>query len=435
MPCSDSDKKKNLFCPLAWNHAFVNQNGAFQVCCTSEEFDNNIRNEEGKVMSINDGLSPHEVMNSSYMKKLRLKLLNGEWPEICRRCEVTEKMGGSSRRIIELGHYAAQTESMIASTTDDGSTSAKITSADYRLGNVCNLQCRMCNPRSTKLWIKDWNKIKEDEEHFSDEVLQSYTTYDWIDSQALVDDFERKAPNLEHIHFAGGEPLIVPQMAKILRKCIESGNAGNITLTYNTNLTVLPESVLALWKNFKQIKILASVDAAGPLNDYIRPPSKWEVIDRNLRFIEEHHEEYRISECLISTTVQALNILALPALYKYLSQFTFIVKAPNLINLHVPYYMQTNVLPKMLKKMAHLELEIIQRDLRGELPEHYRYLVDNIKPIVQMMMSQDGESRGFFEKMIRFQNSFDEIKKLRLKDYCPEIAIFSSKQKAPGTGL
>lgn len=432
MSCSGTDKK-NLFCPLVWTHAFVNQNGAFQVCCTSEEFDNNIRNDQGEVMFIQNGLSADEVMNSKFMRDLRLKLLNGEWPELCRRCEVTETLGGSSRRIVELNNYAGKTEEMIASTAADGSTSTKVTSVDYRLGNVCNLQCRMCNPRSTKLWIRDWNNLKEGNEIFSDETMESYTKYDWVDSQSLVDDFERKAPNLEHIHFAGGEPLIVPQMSKILRKCVESGNAGNITLTYNTNLTVLPESVLSLWKHFKQIKILASVDAYGALNDYIRPPSRWEIIDRNLRFIEEHHETYRITECLISTTVQALNILSLPELYHYLGQFKFIVRVPNLINLHFPYYMQTSVLPVQLKKLARVQLEQLQQNLRGTVPDHYNYLIDNIQPVIQMMFSHDGASKGHFEKMLRFQNGFDELKKLRLEDHCPEIAKFQSKKTAPDT--
>lgn len=434
MSCSDDSEKKNLFCPLAWNHAFVNQNGAFQVCCTSEETDNNIRNDRGEVMMITDGLTTEEVKNSTFMKNLRLKLLKGEWPELCRRCEVTEKMGGASRRIIELDHYSKVVDEMVAGTAEDGTSSWQITSADYRLGNVCNLQCRMCNPRSTKLWIRDWNKLKEDNEKFSEKALQSYAKYEWVDSQSLIEDFERKAPHLEQIHFAGGEPLIVPQMAKILRRCIDSGNAGNIMLTYNTNLTILPESVLDLWKHFKEVRILASVDAAGPLNDYIRPPSKWEVIDRNLRFIEAHHKEYRITECLISTTVQALNILALPALYEYLAQFDFIVKAPNLINLHVPYYMQTNVLPIQLKIIAQMELENIQHQYSKMLPEHYQYLIGNIRPIIHMMMSQDNHSQGYFDKMLRFQNGFDEIRKLRLEEYCPEISKFETIQKARDRG-
>lgn len=429
MSCSDDDKKNNLFCPLAWSHSFVNQNGAYQVCCTSEEYDNNIRDENGKVMMIDQGVSQEAVMNSKYMKDLRLKLLAGEWPKICGRCKVTEDLGGASRRNVENMHYEGRIDDLISSTKSDGTIPLKVTSADYRLGNICNLQCRMCNPRSTKLWINDWNLLKDNREAFSQEQLDSYKKYDWVDSPQLLAEFEAKAADLEHIHFAGGEPLLVPQMSRLLQKCVDSGNAKNITLTYNTNLTILPEKVLQLWKNFKAIKILASVDAVGSLNDYIRHPSVWEKIDQNLRFIDENHETYKITECMISTTVQALNVLELPKLYQYLDQFKFIVKAPNLVNLHVPFYMQTTVLPLGLKMLAESGIKSAQKTVRSKLPSHYQYLADNVDSVINFMLSQNGYALGNFQQMIRFQRSFDELKNLSLAEHCPEIHAVSNSMK------
>lgn len=429
MSFTSNDKTKKLFCPLAWNHAFINQNGSLQVCCTSEEYDNHIRTEDGKKMFITDNRSLDEVMNSKYMKDLRLQLLNGEWPEICTRCKVTEKLDGSSRRMIEIMNYESRVDEMIESTAPDGEIPVKITSADYRLGNVCNLQCRMCNPRSTKLWIKDWNKLKEGTELFSEEVMESYNHYNWIDSDDIDKDFERKAGNLEHIHFAGGEPLIVPSMAKFLQKCIDSGNASNIILTYNTNLSILPEKVLQLWKHFKGVKILASIDAVGDLNHYIRYPAKWDQIDKNLKFIDEHHEEYKILECMFSTTVQVLNILHLPEIYRYLQQFKFILKAPNLINLHVPGYMQATVLPASLKLMVSLELAEIEKTIRKDLEPHYHYLLDNIHSVIKFLHHADNYTNGEFDRMLRFQRGFDDIKNLKLEDYCPEIATLAKNRK------
>lgn len=431
------DKAKKTFCPLAWNHSFINQNGSFQICCTSEEFDNYIKDENGNRIFLNSGKTAEEVMNTDYMKELRLKMLNGEWPEPCRRCLLTEKMHGMSRRQVEIVNYEDKVEMMIASTNPDGSIPPQITSADYRLGNLCNLQCRMCNPRSTKLWIKDWNDVKPEQEQFSAEVMDSYTKFNWIDSEELVKDFELKAPRLEHIHFAGGEPLLVPQMSRILEKCIESGNSKNIVITYNTNLTILPKRILDLWKHFKGVKILASIDAIGPLNYYIRYPASWDQIEKNLLFIEEHHAEYNILECMLSTTVQVLNILHLPEIYDYLSKFNFIVKAPNLINLYFPYYMQTNILPLPLKKLATLQLHNIHGIVRTEVQPHYQYLVDNIQSVVQYMNGKDAYNMGMFEKFLDFQKKFDDKKNLNMRDYCPELIPFLpqdlSEKKAQGT--
>tara|TARA_Y100000768_G_C23989989_1_gene691772 strand:- start:4248 stop:5534 length:1287 start_codon:yes stop_codon:yes gene_type:complete len=424
-----SKKMSKTYCPLAWNHSFINQDGSFQVCCTSEEFDNNIRNENGEKIFISDDVSPEVVMNSEFMKNIRKQMLDGEWPELCKRCEITEKHGGASRRVIEMMNYENQEQNQInlELTSDDGTTSAPITSADYRLGNLCNLQCRTCNPRSAQMWIREWNNIKPEEEQFSKEVMESYKNYNWIDSEVLVKDFKFKAPTLNHIHFAGGEPLIVPQMRKVLEICIESGNAKNIVLTYNTNMTVLPDNIINLWKEFKHVKILASVDAVGELNSYIRYPSKWDKIHTNLQKIDEYHKEFNVSECLLSTTVQALNIMKLRDIVEYLKQFNFIVPVPNLINLHVPYYFSSPILPKSLKKLVTLDLLSLKDESEERLPEHYRFLSENIGQIVNFMNSTDLYSEGAFSKFLEMQKKYDQNKNMDLYQFYPQFKDLAVK--------
>ena len=175
-----SRKMSKTYCPLAWNHSFINQDGSFQVCCTSEEFDNHIRNEHGQKIMISDDVSPSDVMNSDFMKDIRVQMMNGDWPELCKRCEITEHHGGASRRIIEIQNYRDINQKNLDSTKDDGTTTAPITSADYRLGNLCNLQCRTCNPRSAQMWIREWNEIKPDYEKFPQEVMDSYKEYKYL---------------------------------------------------------------------------------------------------------------------------------------------------------------------------------------------------------------------------------------------------------------
>lgn len=426
-----NDKAKKTYCPLAWTHSFVNQDGSYQVCCSSEEFDNFIRDEKGeKIFIDSEGQNHQTVMNSKFMKDLRVQMLNGEWPELCKRCEMTEEFGGHSRRNVEIKNYQNYEQEFLSSTATDGALKKiDIKSADYRLGNLCNLQCRMCNPRSTKLWISEWNEMKPDREIFSDEVMESYQNYNWIDDPILVKDFEDKAPTLEHIHFAGGEPLIVPQMSQILKKCIESGNAKNITITYNTNMTRLPKKVLELWKEFKAVKLLVSIDAVGELNHYIRYPAKWEHIDKNLKFIDEHHEEYNIQECMISSTVQILNVLRLEEMFDYLEQFKFIVPVPNLINLHIPTYFKTTTLPKELKLVASEKLLNLKTKYENNIPEWFRYLTDNIPQIVNFMNSYDGFENNDFEEFIKYQTMYDNKKDLKLTDFYPEFTSLIKKSK------
>lgn len=416
-----SKKLSPTYCPLAWNHSFINQDGSFQVCCTSEEFDNFIRNEKGEKIFISDDVTPNQVMNSDFMKNIRKQMLNGEWPDLCKRCQITELHGGSSRRNIEIVNYKDINDKNLAMTSEDGTTTAPITSADYRLGNLCNLQCRTCNPRSAQMWIREWNEIKPEEEQFSDEVMESYKNYNWIDSDVLTKDFIHKAPTLTHIHFAGGEPLIVPQMRKVLEICIASGNSKNITITYNTNMTVLPDNIINLWKEFKTVKILASVDAVGELNSYIRHPSNWNKIDANLRKIDDYHKEFNVSECMLSTTVQALNISKIRDIVDYLKQYDFIVPVPNLINLHVPYYFSSQILPRSFKKLISYDLLNLKEECEKDLPHYFRYLTDNMGQVVNFMNSHDAFADGHFERFLDFQKKFDQSKGLDVYKFYPQF--------------
>ena len=85
----------------------------------------------------------------------------------------------------------------------------------------------------------------------------------------------------------GGEPLLIHQHYDFLNELVERGRAPFVTLEYNTNLSIVPEKALKLWEHFKKVKLGVSLDGVGPINDYIRHPSKWSVMERNLLKIDK----------------------------------------------------------------------------------------------------------------------------------------------------
>lgn len=204
------------------------------------------------------------------MKDIRRNMLRGHWNAVCKRCLITELNGGVSRRNIENSKFVSLMDDLLTCTAQDGGTSFGFKSIDYRLGNLCNLQCRMCSPFSSTAWIGEWNEVKPKEDHISEELKRELSHYDWIKKDLLFEEFKLKLPEATHLHFAGGEPLIAPQMSKMLKFCVEKGYAKNLDLTYNTNITILPPNVLELWKEFKSVKLLCSIDGFEKVNDYIR---------------------------------------------------------------------------------------------------------------------------------------------------------------------
>jgi MoaA/NifB/PqqE/SkfB family radical SAM enzyme len=415
-----TESSKKSFCVLPWVHSFINNNGAYQVCCTSEEYHSGIPDNNHVNFNISNRPKIDDVVNSEFMKNLRLQMLKGEWSEICTRCLQTERHEGVSRRNIENIDYASDIPGLISETLPDGAITNKFKSLDYRLGNSCNLQCRMCNPFSTEKWLKDWNEVKPIKEHNSDEQINYYKNFKWADENFLIEEMLEKLDGVERIHFAGGEPLLSPQMTKVLRECIALGYSSKIVISYNTNMTVLPKEILELWKEFKEIRLLCSVDGFGSVNDYIRSFSNWNIIDKNLRYLDENCKELRISEILLSCTVQIYNVLNLADLYSYVGAFRNIIPAVNLINLEFPDYLSTKVLPLPAKEIATVRLQRIAEDLEGKLPANYKYLVDNIYQMIRHMNTHESSS-SLLIKFKKFNSKVDEKRKTKLSRALPEL--------------
>jgi len=351
---SNDEVKNRSFCVLPWIHSFVNNSGDFQVCCTGEVHNNELRDESGKILNVRDRLDLNSIFNSDSIKKVRKQMLNGKLPDSCLPCINIEKSNSHSRRMIENNEYISIIDQLISQTNSDGSIDPHILHSDYRLGTTCNLKCRMCNPKASSKWESDFDEmtagIKDD--YLWNERYQNFNTLALGDQEIILKDFQGKEEFIQRIHFGGGEPLLSKGMLDILKYCIGKNRAKDITISYNTNLTILPAEVLESWKHFKEVKLLASIDAVGALNEYIRYPSKWSDVDKNLKFLDLNYETYNISEILVSTTVQANNILHLHHLYNYLSGFNFIKKIPNLVVLEYPTYLALWLLPEEIKEKA-----------------------------------------------------------------------------------
>ena len=137
--------------------------------------------------------------------------------------------------------------------SSDGEISPEVHSIDLRLGNTCNQQCRMCGPYSSKKWIEDYiASLKEAQTDFDFERAK-YENFNWQNDERLIDVSKLCGPKIMELHFGGGEPLYLKRMADILDLYIEMGLAQNIVLSFNTNLTVIPKSLLNRCLNFFSI--------------------------------------------------------------------------------------------------------------------------------------------------------------------------------------
>lgn len=354
------------FCPLPWIHLATRPNGDVRVCCTANASgagvddvkDAGLVKQDGANMNLRDHTIP-QVWNSQFMRDTRLMMLNGIEPPSCTKCYAEESNGIVSKRQWETNVWQQRLDinSIVDSTAEDGSLPVSIPYFDLRLGNMCQLKCIMCSPHDSSSWIKEW-KIQYPKyktvELIQDQNWDSKFDYTWYQKGSFLDTMRLQAHFIKELYFAGGEPLLIPEHYKILEFMVETGNAKNCVLRYNSNGLELPEKLFELWNHFKQVKFNFSIDAVGERNDYIRYPSKWADIVANLKRLDDTPDNVVVN---IACAVQLLNVLYISELVHWKESMNFkkINRAPygaGLIGTHLVYlpsYLNVRVLPKHLK--------------------------------------------------------------------------------------
>lgn len=334
------------YCPLPWIHLGTHPHGGVTPCCISDHTagKNRARNygtDRDEFFNLNDhSIDTH--MNSDYFKEIRLQMLNGEKPVACMRCYDEEDKGIRSKRVHEIEQYPNRGSAWASSTTDaNGGIPLDLRFVELRLGNVCNVRCRTCNPASSSQWRRDYKELVETLDFVNDGYswLDHKHDFQWPEDESFYEDLYNCAPNMEVLYINGGEPTLIKAHWKYLRKLVESGRSKNIVLWYNINMTNLPEQAIPLWSEFKETRVCPSIDDLNIRNHYIRYPTYWADVRNNLNTLMETNLTVRITQ-----TVSAYN-------FAYIDEFLDWAPVPVDMNfVYDPDFLSPAVLPPEVRK-------------------------------------------------------------------------------------
>lgn len=381
--------KSETFCVLPWMHLATSASGNLRVCCNSTPGKNLIRKPDGGIYKVyKDDLQ--EAWNSETYKTIRQQMANGERPEMCQRCFREEDAGITSPRQNWNKKWLPKTKNITLDPEFD------IKYVDIRLGNLCNLRCRMCNPYASNLWVDEHHLV---DNALSTEEFDRLKNMNWPEDEKTWDNLFAIADTVEEIYLTGGEPTIIKEQHKLLDYYIQNGTAKNIKLKYNTNLTNVPQHLIDRWKSFKRVQLNCSIDATGDLNRYIRYPSNWNKIVENFETVQTLENVYIEIHC----TVQMYNILSLNEFIDWAEPYRHKIYF-NILN-H-PEELNIRVLPKELKKIASERL----------LP--YMHL-DKVKGIIDYMNAEDWSQ--LLPKFQKYTSSLDQSRKQNLKEIHLEL--------------
>jgi len=440
----------NTFCVLPWIHFATRPNGDMRLCCSANASGAGndhtvglVKNEKGQLANFGNS-KPLEAWNNDYMKSVRTTMLEGNIPKSCTKCYEEESKGVASKRMWETGTWiedGIDVPELIKQTEEDGTVPDKLVYLDLRLGHTCNLKCVMCSPHDSSQWVGDHKKLYP---IFQAKELKDQMSWDrkefnnkWHENPDFWKEMYAQIPNLKQVYFAGGEPLMIREHKWFLEEIIRQGYADKILIRYNTNGLLIDEEIIEIWKQFKLVKVGFSIDAVDQRNYYIRFPSEWDTIVKNLHRLDNTPDNIQVS---IATAIQILNIKHLPEFAKWKIQQKFkkinlqnvmegMEAGGGIINMHllyIPTWLSIRVLPAEDKE----EVRKLFAEFATWLYENYRQDEDYWKnnpygwkrwqAVLEFMDSEDHT-----DQLPAFREYVERLDDLRKTDFAkifPELA-------------
>ena len=328
------NKLPQNFCILPWTGLEVQPNGTVKPCCMYKD---TLKKENGQEYKIQRD-EFKEIWDSEELSTIRRRFLSGTQPRGCHRCWMEEMSGKASKRVRDNAKYKHLINDEII--WKDSAPRY----LDLKLGNICNLKCRICSPQYSSKWIAEQRKYD-----IIDKDVKFYERLDWPEkSQVFWSNVEELIPVLEHLDFTGGEPFMIKEHLDLLHKIIKQGHAHKISIHYNTNGTQLPKDALDnIFPYFKYVDVHFSIDGTGKQFEYQRHPAKWDQVLKNLEVWKSYESEKL--DLSICHTVNIFNVFYLPEFIDWVDEFGMKL---YLNTLHEPKHYSITALSSFLKEVV-----------------------------------------------------------------------------------
>lgn len=364
----------NTFCNIIQKSLFVSHQG-IGLCCVGEKKYPNI--------------TPSEFWKGEIRKKALERMRDGLPVDGCDSCYKTEKKNIPSSRTF-------------ANSYDGLPTRELPTMLDLDFSNFCNLKCVMCSPTRSSEWAKDKGRPI------------SKIPYDLIDDLLSISD------DVCHITVQGGEPSIMPEYEYFFTKLKEKRRASDIKLQIITNATNINRKFYSLLENFKSVRLSVSVDAYGKANDYIRWPSKFEQITKNIKAMSDLPKNVQID------ILSSLNILSMFDYHKFLSwcyDMEKLFESKGKVIRMVPMKVQEPIEYSPFSAPLSLKQKFL-KDVQGFMLKHNLTHNSNWKlEMLLLLRSINGSTVGndAISKLKDKISQLNDERNVRITDYIPDF--------------
>ena len=262
---------KSNVCHLPWTGLEVTSAGEYKPCCL---YQTPLKDKDNKHLNATKH-SIRDALHSQEMEDLRTQFRENKKPKGCEKCWKEESAGKKSKRILMWE------KSPILGELHFKKDTISPRYLEIKLGNICNLKCRICGPDSSSLWANEEIKSNPNEKG---KFLEINEQSRWPRKQnKLFSEIDDVLQDVRYLQITGGEPFLIQEQFDVLQKCIDLGVAHKIEVHYNTNGTTYPEQAIKdIWPHFKRIELAVSIDDIGNRFEYQRHPADWKLVNSNI---------------------------------------------------------------------------------------------------------------------------------------------------------
>lgn len=383
---------------LPWISLEASPIGTVRPCCLSLS---EIVNDNGIKISAGE-TSLVDIQRTRHMRDLRKSFLEGRAASDCQRCWDEEKAGRTSKR----QHTLNRLQNVVPDqewTTEAG----PLMFLDLKLGNICNLKCRICGSWSSSTFAAEEIRYQSNKKHNFHYAMMTMGRWP-RERQEFWQDLQQHFSEIRYIEFTGGEPFMIQEHFDLLQGFVDLGIAHNVQIHYNTNGTHRPEQAETLWQHFKTVEIAFSIDDLEDRFEYQRSNAVWNEVVANLDWFRKLRSRYNNIQLQVCSTVNIFNVWHLESLSQWIDMQDFDFIYWNV--LHEARYFCISSLPESAKELVSHRLGM------ATVGDFHRQEFDKIK---EFMMAGESMPVETINEQIR---RLDQRRGQHLRDIICELA-------------
>lgn len=394
--------------------------GEYWPCCNwTPHADNILSNNQFDVKN----KTINEFWQSKQMNEIRSMMLDGKPIAGCKACYDEERNGTASLRQQENKGWARHkdlpnVENIIKEWKQTGRCPEPV-SVDINFSSLCNLKCRMCfSGLSSELAKEQWGIIQKEGWEVNHELMRfqkdDLEIIDHGKNNKLMSELYDQFKDLKRIYLKGGEPTLLQTMYDYLNYPVDKGQSNQIQIKFNTNMTNVQKRFVQLMDKFKKVDLTMSIDGVGAVQEYIRSPSKWKSIDKNiLYFIENNHK----ADLMVSPCWQIYNLFYIKEHLEYFDALNNTRKVEMTpILLDFPMHYRIDTLPYDVREEAIDKVKECFKLKISKQPTLYRKLHTLIK-----ILQDKNNTTEHMDKFVQITKLYDKHRNQSIENSLPDL--------------